>query len=298
MKKNLLKAGIGVALGGALLITSTFIGLASGPNGYDTLKSAVKNFRHVENGTLNITGTMYDNNELIAKVESTLKGDHDGQSMSGTLTMECEKIDKSFVMYASGQGVVIKDEDSDVYNLVKPDKKHRKMHRKFEKDENLQMEKFHDMLIDTLVGDLKHQVEEKDLGNGDKQLSISLNDNEIPSIINVLLSIKHQEDEELDKSKRIHEILGIQEFKCPKPELVSDIKAKKIEFIFVVDKNDIVKKIDAEFGVEGRDIQGETHDLKLDLSVQISDVNNTVPETIDLEGKNVREIDHKEFTCD
>ena len=41
MNKNLFRTCIGLAVGGALLITSTVMGMTLGPTGYEALKMAV-----------------------------------------------------------------------------------------------------------------------------------------------------------------------------------------------------------------------------------------------------------------
>ena len=73
MNKNFIRTCIGIAVGGVLLVTSTVMGMASGPTGYEALKAAVKNSDTVKNATFSMSGTLVDNNEELLKISSMLK---------------------------------------------------------------------------------------------------------------------------------------------------------------------------------------------------------------------------------
>lgn len=215
MKKNLLRTCIGLAVGGSLLITSTIMSMASGPTGYELLKSAVKNSDKVENATFIMSGTLTDNDKEFMNVNSTLKIESD-QLISGAISVDTDKIDKSYTFFGSQNNMIFKDDDSKVYNKVNCNEKEngRKIKKRAHTNENYnnpQMDAICENIIDTLVGNLKNQVISEDVGDGRKSISINLDKNEIPAIFNMILNVKADAecDEENNKHDNMQKILGI-----------------------------------------------------------------------------------------
>lgn len=301
MKKNLLRTCIGLAVGGTLLISSSIMGMADGPNGYDTLKAAFKNSNKIENATFNMSGSINDNNKEIVKVSSTFKADEQDHLFSGVISIKNDKIDKNFTLFGSKAQMVFKDDSSSVYTKFAGNKelKGKKFSIKshdFKEQENPQMEAIGEKIMDTLVGDLKKQVTQKDLGNGEKQININLDKNEIPSLVNLMLAAKG--DSTCDTKDKMHEILGINPDDCKLPELTSNIQAEEMDIQIVVDENNIIKEMDAKFDITGNDAQNQVHNQELKFSIDVSGINSTTVDTVDLNGKEVKEISSEEFGYD
>ncbi|MFZ5988813.1 MAG: hypothetical protein ACOYWZ_17045 [Bacillota bacterium] len=298
MNKKVLRTGIGLVVGFSLFFTSTLISMAGGPSGYETLKASLKNSKRVESSTFTIKGSLHDNNEELVKVNSTVKADKEDKMSSGVVTINSEKVNTSYTFYGKDNVMVFKDDSSDVYNQVECNRRMRRgrFHGNGEfKHGNLQMEKVGETIMDTLVGDLKNQVTQKNLENGKKQLSIVLDKDEVPTVFNMILSAKGQQD--CDRQGRVHEILGISKDDFRVPKLVNDAKVEKIDVQIIVDNNNIIKEMDAEFYISGNDENNLTHNQVLKLSIDVSGVNSTEADTINLEGKTVRELPNEDFGC-
>ncbi|OPZ93944.1 MAG: hypothetical protein BWY74_00948 [Firmicutes bacterium ADurb.Bin419] len=301
MKKNLLRTCIGLAVGGSLLITSTVMSIASGPTGYEVLKAALKNSGKIENATLSISGSLTDNDKEFMNVKSTLKAESE-QFISGAISVDTGKIDKSYTFFGSEGNVIFKDDDAKVYNrFTCNEKEHGKNVKKrsssHEAHSNPQMEAICENIIDTLVGNLKNQVTSDNIGDGQKLISINLDKSEIPAVFNMLLNVK--EDPECDKKcikhDEIKKILGLSPEDFNAPELTNNVQAEEIDVNMVVDKNNIIKKMDLTIEVTGDDDQNQLHNQKLTLSFDISGINSTSVDTIDLSGEEVMEITSEDF---
>lgn len=299
MNKKLVRTGIGLAVGSSLLITSTFMSIADGPSGYDTLKAAFRNSRNIDNATFTVSGSVSDNDKDVVKISSKFKADVEEHLYSGTVAINSEKVNKTYTLYGSKNQIVFKDSASDIYNKVQcSDEFNKNRHRnEFNRDahENPQLEAIGEKIMDTLVGDLKKQVTLKEMDNGDKQIGIDLDKNEIPSLVNLILAVKDDKSHEADKQNKMHEILGVNTDDCTMPKLANDIKAEKVDVKITVDKDNTIKGLDVEFDVSGKDEANIAHEQEMKLSMTVSDVGSTKVDTVSLDGKKVKEISGDEL---
>lgn len=302
MNKKLFRTGIGLVVGGSLLITSTVMSIADGPSGYDALKAAFKNSHKIENATFTVAGSVSDNQKEMVNISSTFKADEENHLFSGNIAISSDKVNKSYTLYGSEKQIVFKDDASNVYNKVEcsdefKGKRHSRNQHYKNPHENPQLEAIGEKIMDTLVGDLKKQVTLKKLDNGDKEIGIDLDKNEIPSLVNLILAVKNDKSYETDKQGEFHKILGINPDDCTIPELTDDVQAEKVEVQIVVDKDNTIKGLDLELDITGKDEAKQAHDQELKLSIDVNNINSTNVDTIDLAGKTVKEISKDEIGC-
>lgn len=301
MNKNLLRTCIGLAIGGSLLVTSTVMGIASGPTGYETLKAVVKNADKIENATFSMSGSLMDNNEELIKLSSTLKVQQE-ELVSGNIFIDTNELDRSYIFSVKNKTMIFKHDASDVYNKITCTEKENEREKKHyaTEYENPQMEAICESILDTLVGDLKNQVTLRDIGDDRKQISINLDKNEIPTLFNLLLNVRQNEERtvECETDNKMSEILGINPHDFKFPELTSSIQAEEVNVGIIIDKDNIIRKMDLEFEVIGNDAQNNIHNQKLKISFDISGINSTTADIMDLTGKEVNEIPTKELNCD
>ncbi|TYQ17987.1 UNVERIFIED_CONTAM: hypothetical protein Cloal_0382 [Acetivibrio alkalicellulosi] len=304
MKKNLLRTCIGLAVGGSLLITSTIMTMATGPSGYETLKAVIKNSNNMENATFNISGSLKDNNEELIKIDSLIKMSEQDHLASGKISITTDMIDKNYTFYKAEDKMILKDDDSNVYNQFTcnkefKEKKFCKKDSQVKKCDNPQMSAIGETIIDTLVGDFKRHVTLTNIGNNEKQIGINLDKNEIPSLLNLILSAKCQSkyQNECENKDKMFQILGIDPENYQVPKLTSNITVEKIGVQIIVDQNDTIKEMDLELNVTGNDAQNQFRNQNFKLTIVISDVNSTIVDIIDLNGREVNEILLDEFSC-
>lgn len=293
MNKNLLRTCIGLTVGVSLLIASTIMGIASGPTGYETLKAALKNSDKVENATYLISGTVADNDEEMMKLNSTLKVQAENL-ISGNFFIETDKIGKSYIFSVQDETVILKDNSSNVYSKIVLTENENET--KTSKYENPQAEAILESIVDNLVGDLKNQVILKNIRDDEKQIYINLDKDEIPALFNLILSLKQTEGNiEIEPSNRLSEIFGIPLKELELPKLTSNIQAEEINIEIIVDKDNTIKEMELEFEISGNDAQNNIHNRKLSISYNISDIDSTTADIIELNGKEVKEISAEEF---
>lgn len=300
MNKNLFRTCIGLAVGVSLFITSTVMGMTSGPTGYEALKMAVKNSDTVKNATFSMSGTLIDNNEELMKLSSTLKVEQD-QLVSGGVFIDTNDLDRNYVFSANDKIMIFKHDASDVYNKVTCTQEENETEKEHYEFENPQMDAICESILDTLVGDLKNQVTIKDVGDDRKQISINLDKNEIPTLFNLVLNLNAGQnaecDQECETSNEVAEIFGLNPKAFEFPKLISSIQTEEINIEIIIDKDSIIKEMNLELEVSGNDAQNNVHNQKLQIGFEVSEINATTADIIDLAGKEVKELSTKELEC-
>lgn len=300
MNKNLFRTCIGLALGGSLLITSTVMGMTSGPTGYEALKIAVKNSDSVKNATFSMTGTLIDNNEELMKLSSTLKVEQE-QLVSGSVFIDTNELDRNYIFSVNDKTMVFKHDASEIYNKITCTQKENESEMKHYEFENPQMDAICESILDALVGDLKNQVTLKNIGDDRKQISINLDKNEIPTLFNLVLNLNAAKNEEFnvecETNNKVAKIFGLKPKVFEFPKLVSSIQTEEVNIEIIIDKDSIIKEMDLEFEVSGNDAQNNVHNQKLQIGFEVSEINSTNADIIDLAGKEVKELSTKELGC-
>ena len=74
------------------------------------------------------------------------------------------------------------------------------------------------------------------------------------------------------------------------PQLQSDIKIQSVSSTGNISKDDILTNQTAKIEVVGKDAKGTQHDLTFNIDLNLSGINSTTPDKIDLTGKQVKEI--------
>lgn len=300
MNKNLFRTCIGLAVGGSLLITSTVMGMTSGPTGYEALKMAVKNSDSVKNATFTMSGTLIDNNEELMKLSSEIKVEQE-QLVSGSVLIDTNDLDRNYIFSVNDKTMVFKHDASDVYNKIICTQEENETEKEHYEFENPQMDAICESILDTLVGDLKNQVTLKNIGDDRKQISINLDKNEIPTLFNLILNLNAGQNEErnveCEKSNKVAEIFGLNPKVFEFPELISSIQTEEVNVEIIIDKDSRIKEMDLALEVYGNDEQNNIHNQKLQIGFEVSEINSTTSDVIDLAGKEVKELSTKELGC-
>ncbi|HPU41906.1 MAG TPA: hypothetical protein PKY26_05830 [Acetivibrio clariflavus] len=300
MNKNLLRTCIGLVIGGSLLIGSAAMSIASGPTGYEALKAAIKNSNKIENATYQISGSLTDNNRELIKLSSEIKVQQEGLS-SGKVFIDTDAFERNYIFSVEDNILILKHDASDVYNKITHTEKEYENKRNLSKNqnENVKTQAIVENIVDILVGDLKNLVTVADIENDKKQISIDLDKNEIPPLLNLLMNLSQNEDSniEMEADNMISEVFGISLKDIDLPKLTDNIQPEKIKADFIVDKDNIINQINFELEVSGNDAQNNIHNRKLKLSFDISNINSTTADIIELDGKQVKEISAKELDC-
>jgi len=132
-------------------------------------------------------------------------------------------------------------------------------------------------IIDALVGNLRDQVIVKENPDGSKELSGSLSEVQIPALVNAIVSLQVKQE------FRGGTVNG----QAKTPELAEDIFVKSISGTASINQDGLMESILGSAVLCGKDSQGNSHELTLDVMMKLKDINATVVTKPDLTGKKV-----------
>lgn len=281
MKKNK-KALIAVSfcLGAVMFVTTAFADIAS-KTGYDQLKEAVKFTaescsKEFQSVTIDATVTLKDNGKMLTTSSSTEKVDNAKKMRMSSTSSEYGTGDKdSSLSYTDNKNSIWYNSDSDVYYVTEYTDAYgfSPFSNPFEKDRVNDIEK----ILDALVGNLKDYVVVDEKPDGSKELSGSLNEGQIPALVNAVSSFAFKQT-----------FSGYaRDEKVSMPQLLDDIFIKNVKGNAVINKDGIIESVLATGVLSGKDKSGNPHDLTIEILVRISDVNSTSVSMPDLKGKKV-----------
>jgi len=283
MKSRKIKTIIVTALTGCMLLAVTVAASASGSSGYETYKSAAKNtavtknatfstsFQVKDNGTTNISGTSVkklegSNNSAITNIKT------------GDVTKETEtsKID--------GKSIV-KDGENYYSRDGKGNEKNDKMEKKF--DDSSSKSKLGEMVLDTLVGDVKNQF----VVDGDT-ISVKLEGAQIPELAKLAISAAAEEaNSKKANNKTEGGKNGFKDVSKSIPNL-KNIDIKSLNITAKVNGSTLTEN-KLKIVITGIDENDVSHEVELSVDTTVSGMDSTKADSIDTTGKQIQPIQDK-----
>lgn len=283
MNKKLIAMVTSLVIGGTVLFGTAYAN-ASQLSGYEAYKAAIKDTKNVKNETANLKVSVSDNGSNIIDMSTNAKINLASNGMSQVTTVKSGNGSQTFSTYTQDGKNISKSSNSDVYNVR--ENKHKNTNKK-DKAENPEIAKSVETVVDTLVGNMKNNVSTADNNDGSKKVSINLNENEVTPLVNALASMAmvKNSDEPIHNNKA-----GDVNLRNILPQLQSNIKIKSVQVNGDINKNDILDNQVAKIVLTGTDAQGKTHEITIDATLDLSNINSTTPDTVDLTGKQVKTI--------
>jgi hypothetical protein len=298
MKKKTVWMGLGGVAGSILLVTSVYAGVGDYA-GYDAYKTALKHTSTSQSVTGAFNLTVTDNNKSIVALKSTLKFDSVNQHSSGKVEVKSTNSNQQFELYNQGEQEIIKRGDSEVYTILNTgDNKHNKR-QEWKHQPNSEIANEAENVIDSLVGNLRNEVNLQTNADGSKQIKVELKGTQLPTIVNTLTSILIKNGgqdlaENAAQKDNLHGLLNT-DFLNELPKLVKDISIRSIELTGDITAEDSLDHQNAQLTIYGKDASGVGHELAFDFDATLSNQDNTVPDTIDLTGKQVQTLSIEDF---
>ncbi|MEW9701225.1 hypothetical protein [Paenibacillus sp. SI8] len=293
MKKKWLVLGSAVGISSIVMVTTGFSAMAS-TSGYDAYKSALKNTKAVQNVAVQASASLQDNGNNLVSANGVFKVNVAGKTASGNANVTVNGTQQSLSVYKQEGQTVMKSASSDVY-YVKQEGKEKNKKEKTTEDGQLSAQV--ETVIDALVGNLKDYVAVDNKSDGSKDISIQLDNAQIPTVINAIAPIaikeatKHKDDrEQKDDNKPEPQLFQKDLLKDAAPQLSQDIKIENVVIKATVDASNFIQHQEADLTVSGKDDSGTAHKVTLHLQADMSGYNSTTPDTIDLTGKTVQTL--------
>ncbi|WP_027621957.1 hypothetical protein [Acetivibrio clariflavus] len=279
IKNKKLMMALSFTLGAALLVTTAFADIMS-TSGYDQLKQAIKYTSKscsntLESFTLQTSITIKTNEKVLFTSVQTEKYDNvSGASESKSIQTYSNGNTDKYKSYSDKYCHISYNPWNDTYSVFEYGKENEgapSFKDIFEDDEMKDIEK----IIDAGVGNLKDYVIVENQIDGSKEFSGSLDNAQIPALVNAILSFIF---------KRTIPDVGMRTYD-DFPEIQNDVFIKKITGKASVNKDGILERIYGSSIVSGKDEAGKSYDFTIEVLIKIYDINSTVVTKPDLNGK-------------
>ncbi|WP_028552664.1 hypothetical protein [Paenibacillus sp. UNC451MF] len=295
MKKKWLMLGSAVGISGVVMITTGLSAMAS-TSGYDTYKAAFKNTKTIQNVSVQAQSVLQDNGNELTSANGTFKLSPQNHLASGSVTVKGSGAEQSLLFYKQADGTVVKPSGTDVY-YVRQEGKEKNWNTNKIQDHEVMSQQV-ETVIDALVGNLKDYVTVDNKADGTKQVAVELTNSQIPAVVNAIapIAIKqatsgHKWGKE-NKSDTPTKPIPFDEhtLNANVPQLTQDIKIDKVAIKADINADNYIEHQQADVTVSGKDASGTAHVLTLHLNADLSNYNNTTPDTVDLTGKQVQSL--------
>lgn len=280
MNKKMIAA---IGISGALLLGSVY-SISANTSGYDLYKSALKQTHTADSATLNMQMNVEDNDKSIFSVDSTFKSDSIKDVNAITTKLANDTETNTMNMYKQdGKWYVMSDKDDTIYQMDTSNSPHHKNTADLQDDmENL---------IGVMTKNLQQQITVTEQNNGNHSIELDLTGKDIPLTVNAFstLFVKHavmiQDNQDNDKSN-FH-------MKVTIPELDHDITFKQIKVTAEVNQENYLENQTVVAVISGKDKQGTSHELELNMNIHVTDYNQTSLSPVDIPANKVVEFDHR-----
>jgi hypothetical protein len=274
-----------IGISSVVMVTSGFAAMAS-TSGYSVYKDAIKATRGLDSVALSGGISLKDNGASLVNVTGNVKANLANETESGSAIIDNNGKQQTVEVYHQSNQTITKTSASDVYyqEMERADK------HKDEKPESKQIPQEVENIIDSLVGNLQNSVTLDNKADGTKAITLSLSNAQLPPVVNAMSSllIKNALDEK-ETLKKQEEIPGI-DFKPTLPALTQNVRIDQIDIKANINAANFIQHQEASITISGKDANGVSHQVILQLNADLSGFNTTTPDTIDLTGKNVQVV--------
>lgn len=271
-----------IGISGTLMLGSVY-SISANTSGYDLYKEALKKTHTADSATLDFNLNIEDNKKSILTSQSIFKSDSVNQlnSISTRLANESE-VSNMNLYKQDGNWYVMKDGLDTVYKMDTSNNPHHSKTAELKDDvENL---------IDVMTKNLQQQITVAEKKDGDHVIQLDLTGKEIPLSANALstLMIKHAvmiQDNNETESSDFH-------IKATLPELDHEITVKQVKLTAQVNKENYIEQQTVKVIVTGKDKQGTSHELVLNINLNATDYNQTTVTPVEIPADKVVEFKH------
>lgn len=260
---------------GIMMFATTAFAEVTSKSGYDQLKDSLKYTAKsctggLSNYTMDMSFVIKDGTNVVYSSSNLSKYDVSNKSKEDINTIYDGSKKTEGYYYIDKNSIINKAQNSPAYYVTNfTDDTNWRMTNPFDEDRASDIEK----IADAIVGNLKDSVAVNVKQDGSRELSGSLNNTQIPSLINALVSFQFKNS------------FGGNNNSINIPKLTDNIFVKNVRGSAVTDKNGLIKTALGSGVISGTDKNGQNHNLTFEMLVKIVDVNSTTVKKPDLSGK-------------
>jgi hypothetical protein len=280
MKSKKIKIIMVTALTGCMLLAVTVVASASGSSGYETYKSAAKNLAVTSNATFSTSFEVKDNGNTDISGTSVEK--LEGTNNSSVINVKNGDVTKETETSRIDGKSIVKDGENYYSRDVKVNDK---MGKKF--DASSSRSKLGEMVLDTLVGDVKNQF----VVDGDT-ISVNLEGAQIPELAKLAVSAAAEEANGKKANNKTEAGKdGLKDALKNIPNL-KDIDIKSLNLTAKVNGSALTENT-LKIVITGTDENDVSHEVEVSVDTTVSGVDSTKADSIDTTGKQVQPMQDK-----
>lgn len=274
------------ALGTVMFATTAMAEIVS-KNGYDQLKDSLKYTAEscttkLSNYTLDVSFVVKDNGTVIYSESTVNKYDASKQAMENVNSRFENSTKSEHYYYADKSCNINRDDKQNIYYVTEYTSA-RDTHlftNPFKEKQAADVER----IADALVGNLKDSVVVTQNSDGSKQLSGSLSESQIPSLINAVVSLQSKN------------AFGNNPNNNNVPKITKDIFVKEVKGNMLVNKDGLIQSVLGTGVISAKEDNGTEHNLTFELLGKLSNINSTTVNKPDLSGKKVEKNIEKDYS--
>ncbi len=298
MNKKLLMTLTSVGVGVVMLAGTAFASVRQ-TTGYEAYKLAVKKTIESKSFTGKFEASLKDNDVALAEFDSIIKLNDSTEKLSGKIIIKANGQEKALDTFIQDDKVIFKvnEDEEDNYYVAKEDGLEKNVEKEFESEEyDSEAAKVGEMIIDYLAGNMKNYFEVEENADGSKEISFQLSGSQIPSVVNAVASLGIKDAAKDNTEDKSRESLPFgKDIKVNFPKLTRDIRIDNVNIKADVNENNVIESQIAGITILGKDAGGKEHKVVISMDMSLYDIGNTTPDTINLEGKNVKELKPEDF---
>lgn len=285
------------------LFAGTALATGNHLEGYELLKDVMaKDYDH-DAGSMTYDFRVTDNGDVLFEVAGDATIDSNENALITGIVGD-GNITKAFEATTVDDTAIFHDVENNLYYEIDEsafeDEDYEGRHGRrgdFDKDDydSEPMSENEERLLDALVGDMKNKVVLKALDNGDRAIELALEEDDIPMVVNLMLSIAAEEDEDSYDHSGVEEMAELKAL-FPFFEgfdldedghdfIKSDVKVLGFTLSVILDENDEAKGFSSSLVVEGRDEEGNYHVLEVAGSVTVTSTEDVTVEPLTIDGE-------------
>lgn len=264
---------------GALLIATTALADITTKSGYEQLKDSVKGTAeslgtNLDNFTWDASFVIKDNGKVLTSDNNVSKYDRvNGTSETISNSQRINGESYRYYSYSDKTTDIRNNSGDETYYVTEytDEKEPVAFKNPFEEDYAGDIEK----IVDAVVGSLRDHVSVKDNADGTKEIYGSLNEVQIPALVNALASFQMKQE------------FAYQPDGAENLRLTQDIFVKGIGGSAQINKDGLMESILGTATLSGKDAQGVVHEITVDVLLKVYDINATTITKPDLTNKKV-----------
>ncbi|CAG7626830.1 hypothetical protein ACFQI7_14555 [Paenibacillus allorhizosphaerae] len=262
MRKKWWMIGVGFGICAMLFVASAYSARADAP-GYEMYKTALKHTHAAASFTVNADLSVTDNGTKVVGAQAIVKQNRDFETVSVAAALDSQGDTRSMNVYRQDGKAILKSSESDVYKVLEPH------HANWKQDGP---PKAVEQIIDNVAGRMWEHAQVEAAADGGTQVTLHLSENELPAPIKAAGALMIAKAADNEKWEHV-------------PKLTKNAGVQQIHLDAKIGADGRMEKQTLEIIVSGTDESGKQHVVAIQLLAVISDVDQTVPDRIDLTGK-------------